>query len=153
MLAPCCSCPRQRCVSIRTFVPVKQVICAPELLLASAEVWGATRRCLTLKSATCVLILLYMCPHTTIYVSSYNYMCPHATICVSSYDCMCPHTTVCVLNYCMCPDTIICVLIPLYVSSYYYICVLILLYVSSCCICVSSYYYMCADAASSCNTN
>jgi len=27
----------------------------------------------------CVLILLYMCPHTPIYVSSYYYMCPHTT--------------------------------------------------------------------------
>ena len=40
---------------------------------------------------------LYMCPHTTIYVSSYDYMCSHTTICVSSYYYMCPHnTTICV---------------------------------------------------------
>ncbi len=31
----------------------------------------------------CVRIPLYMCPHTTIYVSSYHYMCPHTTIHVS----------------------------------------------------------------------
>jgi hypothetical protein len=69
----------------------------------------------------CVLILLYMCPHNTTFVSSYDYMCPHATICVlilqyvsSYYICvlmllyMCPHIT-------MCPHTTICVLILLYI--------------------------------------
>jgi hypothetical protein len=35
----------------------------------------------------CVLILLYMCPHTTMYVSSYYFTFPHTTL----Y--MCPHTT------------------------------------------------------------
>jgi len=37
----------------------------------------------------CVLILPYMCPHTTIYVSLYYYMCPHTTIHVSSYYHIC----------------------------------------------------------------
>jgi hypothetical protein len=46
-----------------------------------------------------VLILLYVCPHTPIYVSSSSY------ICVIMLLYMCPHTTI-------------------YVSSYYYICVL-----------------------------
>jgi hypothetical protein len=83
---------------------------------------------------TCVLILLYMCPHTTICVSSYYYMCPLTCVrilllCMSSYYYMCPHATI-------------------YASSHYYICVLRLLYVSSYCyICphttkyVSSYHY------------
>ncbi len=71
-----------------------------------------------------VLILLYMCPHTAIYVSSYFYMCPHTTIYVSSYFYMCvlillytcPHTPICVLILlCVCPHTAIYVL---YVSSY-----------------------------------
>ena len=53
---------------------------------------------------------------SAIYVSSYNYMCPHTTIDVSSYYYKC----VLILLY-MCPDT------TTYVSSYYYICVLILL--------------------------
>jgi hypothetical protein len=71
--------------------------------------------------AGCEQILLYMCPHYTIYVSSYYYMCPHYTIYVSSYYCMCLHTTRCVrIILYMCPNTTI------YVSSYYYICVLIL---------------------------
>jgi hypothetical protein len=51
------------------------------------------------------VIYCYMCPHTTIYVSSYYYicvlillymcphMCPHTTIYVSSYYYMCPRTT------------------------------------------------------------
>jgi hypothetical protein len=30
-----------------------------------------------------------LCPHTTIYVSSYYYMCPHTTIYVSSYYYVC----------------------------------------------------------------
>ena len=51
----------------------------------------------------CVLILLYMCPHTAVYVSSYCYIC----VLILLY--MCPHTA-------------------LYVSSYCSICVLILLY-------------------------
>ena len=82
-----------------------------------------------------------MCPHTTIYVSSYYcvlillYMCPHTT--VSSYYCMCPHTTICVLILLyLCPHTTIsvssnyyiCVLVLPYVSSYYYTFVLILVY-------------------------
>jgi hypothetical protein len=58
---------------------------------------------------TCVLILLYMCPHTTIYVSSYYYIC----VLILLY--ICPPTTICVriLTY-MC---------SIHVSSYFYICV------------------------------
>ncbi len=92
----------------------------------------------------CVLILLYMCPHTTIYASSYYhicflillYLCPHTTIYVSSYYYIC----VLILVY-MCSHT------TMYVSSYCYVCVLILL-----CMCphttmyVSSYYYTCATS-------
>ena len=43
----------------------------------------------------CVLIPLYVCPHTTIcvlilrYVSSYYNMCPHTTIYVFSYNYIC----------------------------------------------------------------
>jgi hypothetical protein len=62
-------------------------------------------------AAMCVLVLLYMCPHTAIYVSSYCYIC----VLILLY--MCPHTTIYVLH----------------VSSYYYICAT---YVSSCyCMC------------------
>ncbi len=50
---------------------------------------------------TCVLILLYMCPHATIYVSSYYNMCPHATTHVSSYSYIC----VVMLLY-LCPHTL-----------------------------------------------
>ena len=61
----------------------------------------------------CVLILLYMCPHTAMYVSSYYYVCPHTTICV---------------------------LVLLYVSSCYFIYVLILLHTCPhTCTYVSSY--------------
>jgi len=38
----------------------------------------------------CVLILLCMCPHTTMYVSSYYYMCPHTTRYAFAYCFMCP---------------------------------------------------------------
>jgi hypothetical protein len=66
----------------------------------------------------CVLILLCMCPHTAMYVSSYYcicalillYMRPHTSMHVCSYDCMC----VLILLY-MCPHT------TRYASSYYYI--------------------------------
>ncbi len=44
----------------------------------------------------CVVILLYMCPHTTIYVSSYHYICVVILLYVSSYYYVCPHT-ICVL--------------------------------------------------------
>ena len=37
----------------------------------------------------CVLILLYTCPHNTIYMSAYCYMCPHTNVCVSSYNYTC----------------------------------------------------------------
>ena len=37
----------------------------------------------------CVLMLLYICPHTHIFVSSCCYMCPHAAIYVSSFYYMC----------------------------------------------------------------
>ena len=58
----------------------------------------------------CVLILVYMCPHTVM-------------ICVVILLCMCPHTDMYVSSY-----YYIRVFILLYISSYYYICVLILLY-------------------------
>ena len=56
----------------------------------------------------CVLVLLYMCPHTRTcrlqvyfiyYIYIYIYiMCPRTAIYVSSYCfCVCPHTTKCVL--------------------------------------------------------
>jgi hypothetical protein len=93
--------------------------------------------------------VLYMCHHTTIYVSSYYYICvlilPKCVL-ILLYVClhttMCPHTAICVSSYyCvptyyyMCILTLICVLILLYmcphillyVSSYCHICVLILL--------------------------
>jgi hypothetical protein len=52
---------------------------------------------------SCSSYYYYMCPHTTMYVSSYHYICVRIPL----Y--MCPHTTI-------------------YVSSYHYICVRIPLY-------------------------
>ena len=46
----------------------------------------------------CVPILLHMCPHTTIYVSSYYYMCAYSAIYVSSYYFVI--SDICVLSYC-----------------------------------------------------
>jgi hypothetical protein len=136
-----------------------------------------TTKYVSLYYYICVLILLYMCPHTltaivnhrshTIYVLSYYCIYPHTTIYVSSYSqgdsesphsyyiCvlillyMCPHTTICVLILLyMCPHTLRAIvnhrIHTIYVFSYNCICVLILL-----CMCphttisVSSYYYMC----------
>jgi hypothetical protein len=105
----------------------------------------------------CVLILLYMCLHTaiyvssyyyvchtTMYVSSYYYMCPHTTICVLILQCMCPHTTICVLMLlCICRHSTICVSTGLHLSSYYGMCVLILLCVSHTTIYVSWCYSVC----------
>ena len=63
----------------------------------------------------CVLILLYVCPHTTIYVSSYNHICVNMLLasCYVCVACVCfrrlllemPRTTVYVsAYYCyMCP--------------------------------------------------
>ena len=56
----------------------------------------------------CVLIQLYMCPHTTTFLSSYYCIgVRHTTINWPSYYYICPHPTI-------------------YVSSYYYLCVLVL---------------------------
>jgi hypothetical protein len=59
--------------------------------------------------STCVLILLYICPHTAIYVSSYYSVCVLILLYVSAYY-------------------YVCVLIPQYVSASYFICVLVLPY-------------------------
>ena len=98
-----------------------------------------------------------MCPHTTIYVSSYYYICVRILLCM----CMCAHATILYVSLSLSlslthththqgtsgdhtPTSYICVLMLLYVvvcrarpykfphttihvSSYYYICVLILL--------------------------
>jgi len=88
----------------------------------------------------CVLILLYICPHTAICLSSYCYMsvlillcvCSRTAIYVSSYCYVCTHTPIYmfVSSYCyvsvlillyVCPHTV------MFVSSYCYICVLMLL--------------------------
>jgi hypothetical protein len=84
-----------------------------------------------------LLILLYMCPHAPMYVSSYSYICvlmllyvcPHTPIYVSS----CSYVCVLMLLY-------LCVLVPLHICYTIYIygtvlcsaatlCVLILLYI------------------------
>ena len=49
-------------------------------------------------------VCLYMCPHSTVYVSSYCYIC----VLILLY--MCPHTSMYV-----CPRTTICVLLLLYI--------------------------------------
>jgi hypothetical protein len=72
-------------------------------------------------------VLLYMCPHTTIHMSTERGGVGsgrHSTICVLILQDMCPHTTICVLTLLyMCPHTTV------YVSSYYYICVVTLLHI------------------------
>ena len=108
----------------------------------------------------------YMCPHTTIYVSSYylyylsvrrfttvHYMCVLVLLDVLILLCMCPRTTIYVSPYyCMCVLVLLCVIpgTSMYISSYYLMCVLMPLYVPSCyCICLhtiifaSLYYYRC----------
>ncbi len=86
----------------------------------------------------CVLILLYMCPHTTIYVSSWRRRTLTTKITLLRLKlrvvpCMqVAHTCVLILLY-MCPHN------TTYVSSYYYICVLILL-----CMCPPDAVALCA---------
>ena len=103
----------------------------------------------------CVLILLCVCPHTTLFlilldVSSYYNRCvlilqlcvlmlllcmfSHSTIHVSSYYYICDLILLCVSSYynCVCPHAT-----SMYVFSHCYICVLH----------VSSHYYMCPHTA------
>ena len=85
-------------------------MCVLRLLYMCAQLAEERRRRPVLKSPTnyiSALILLYLCPHTTICVSSYIllYVRPHTITSVPSYFYMCPHTA-------------LCVLILLYVSSY-----------------------------------
>ena len=80
------------------------------------------------RRTMCVLILLYMCPRTTTYVSAYYFscvlillhMCPHASIYVSSYYYMQGPFRNFACCQGLCPHTTICVLILLHVSSYCY---------------------------------
>jgi hypothetical protein len=119
-------------------------MCLIQLCEATYLVVNSTR-----SSHACVLIPLYVCPHTymcvlilhlvvnstrsshscvlilLLYLSSYSY------ICVLIFLYVCPHTTMCVLILCVSSYYYICVLILLYVSAYYYTCGLILLHVSS----------------------
>ena len=47
----------------------------------------------------CVRILLYMCAHTTIYVSSYYYICVLILLYMCAHTTMCPHTAIYVSSY------------------------------------------------------
>ena len=74
----------------------------------------------------CVLILLYMCPHTTICVSSYYYICVLILLHVSSFYYVSSYSS----YYYMCVLILLCISphTTIYLSSFYYICVLMLLY-------------------------
>jgi hypothetical protein len=88
---------------------------------AFGDVDGAQERNLSL----CVLILLYMFPHTTIYVSSYCAECGQT--CLLSAEC--GQTCLLILPY-LSPHTTMCPHTTTHVSSYYYISnILILLYI------------------------
>ncbi len=111
----------------------------------------------------CVLILLYVCPHTTLclpatatpatpawnlsHTHTLVYVCTHTTICVSSYCSMrAVYCYRCVLipKY-MCPHS------TRYVCTYCYKCVLIRLYVSACCYtCALLLLYMCPHTLNVC---
>jgi hypothetical protein len=71
---------------------------------------------------------LYVCPHTTIYLSSYDYMCVRIPLH------MCPYTAMYIYS------SAICVRIPLYVSSYCHI--KMLLAAEDSATCVSAYHYI-----------
>jgi hypothetical protein len=135
-------CVRMACVCARTTTILLLQMCAhPATIYVSSYQPGVTAyqsyahtythmRWTTIYCICVLILLLYTCPHTTIFVSRlcrhihthamYDYiphMCAHpATIYVSSYCyiCvlmllyMCPHTTAYVCSSCYC----ICVLIP-----------------------------------------
>ena len=64
---------------------------------------------------------LYMCLHTTAYVSSHYYTCTAAY--VSSHFCMCPHTPLSAQSVFFFHTTICVQHTTEYLSSHYYICV------------------------------
>jgi hypothetical protein len=66
----------------------------------------------------CVHIILCMCPHTTIYVSSY-YTCPHTAIYVWGYGWMQSCVCVCVLVLVMCVCVCVCVCVCIGVCGVY----------------------------------
>ena len=76
-----------------------------------------------MRDFVCAKEVLYMCPHTAIYVSAYCYVCTRILLC------MCPHRAMHVSA-----DYYI-------VSAYCYICVRMLLCSPHAAIYVSSYYY------------
>jgi hypothetical protein len=89
--------------------------------------------------AVCVLILLWMCPHTAVYVSSYYYMRAQRALQDSILLHMCPHTAICV-RILLCVPSISHELVFLFFyfrwrtrsprsrTACYYICVFILRY-------------------------
>jgi hypothetical protein len=109
----------------------------------------------------CVLILLYMCPHTAIYVSAYYSVCVLMLLYVSSYYCICvrillymrPHTAINVSSYCyVCVRILLCMRphTAIYVASYcYYMCPHTAIYVSAY---YSTCHYICVLHASSCSS-
>ena len=71
--------------------------------------------CMGPHTTVCVLILLYMLGMQVIQrIPATVYMCLHTTMYVSSYYCICV-----LIRLCMCPHTTLCVLILLYMSSAY----------------------------------
>jgi hypothetical protein len=75
-------------------------------------VFRLTTICVSSYCYICVLILPYLCPHTTTCVLILLYMCPHTTKYVSKNRkrergsrvswCSGQHTTICVSSYCIC---------------------------------------------------
>jgi hypothetical protein len=94
-------------VSILPYVSAYYYICVLVELMAE-----------TLARVPGVSILLYLCPHTTVYVSAYYCICVRILLHVSAYYCICVR----ILLY-LCPHTTV------YVFAYCYVCVLIVLYV------------------------
>ncbi len=97
-----------------------------QLYTHTAGTAGAATRPGGLTTAIYLSAYVYMCPHTTIYVSAYCrgddatlrldycyicvlirlYVCPHTYVytCVLILQCMCPHTTIYVSAYCRADD-------------------------------------------------
>ena len=88
-----CMCPVPPQVSAYYYVCVRMLLCVRMLRYVSACYAVSVRQAAgVVVCILCVRILLYMCPHTTIYVSSYYYMCPHTTVFVLILLYMCPRS-------------------------------------------------------------
>ncbi len=112
-----CMCPHATiCPHTNIYVSSYYYVCVLMLLSVLIQIYVSSYYYMCHHATICVLILLHMCPHTTIvvillfvssykYVSSCCYMCPHNTIYLlpSILLKMCLHTTTYLILVYTCP--------------------------------------------------